>query len=299
MVSYGDLDSYRKEHRWDSARGTVAVIYNANNYPSDCSSALSEVVRSVNEFANVIPIASDRYGYDDTTALRSLLGVTPDVIVGFMGFRFISGPMGGSSRAAMEFIQDMDAPFLRPCLLTRSTREEWMSRTSGFQVMEFMINGFMPELDGGTCIFPVAVNEETEEIPEWGIRLSEVRIIPDRLSRLLGKIRGLLELRYKPNGEKRIAIVGYNYPPGEDNLFGGSFLDTLGSLSPRFPHRGGLRRTAHKCRGAQGLVHRERAPERFPLGIRREQDDTLQGVRKTPRRHGREVGSPSGRRPRG
>ena len=231
MVSYGDLDSYRKEHRWDSARGTVAVIYNANNYPSDCSSALSEVVRSVNEFANVIPIASDRYGYDDTTALRSLLGVTPDVIVGFMGFRFISGPMGGSSRAAMEFIQDMDAPFLRPCLLTRSTREEWMSRTSGFQVMEFMINGFMPELDGGTCIFPVAVNEETEEIPEWGIRLSEVRIIPDRLSRLLGKIRGLLELRYKPNGEKRIAIVGYNYPPGEDNLFGGSFLDTLGSLS--------------------------------------------------------------------
>ena len=229
--SFRDLNEYKKECGWIEGRRTVALLYNGNNYPSDTSDALTQVIDSIREFANVLPIALDRYGFDDTKELRALIGGKPDVIIGFMGFRFISGPMGGSSTAAMEFIEDMDAPFLRPAMLTRSSREEWESRTSGFQTMEFMINCFMPELDGGTCIFPVGINEDTERVEEWGLTLSEVRIIPDRLERLVNKVRGLLKLRDTPNSGKRIAIVGYNYPPGEDNLFGGSFLDTLSSLS--------------------------------------------------------------------
>ena len=231
LESFGDFGTYRDSAGWREGVGTVAVLYNANNYPSDNSDAVGAVCTAIREFANVIPVAIDRYGYEDTSELRSLLGVRPDVIVGFMGFRFISGPMGGSSTAAEGFVRDMDAPFLRPCILTRTTREEWESRTSGFQVMEFMINGFMPELDGGTCIFPVGMSEEVESVDEWGIRLTDVKPIPDRVQRLAGKVKGLLRLRSTPNGKKRIAIVGYNYPPGEDNLFGGSFLDTLGSLS--------------------------------------------------------------------
>lgn len=231
VVSYATLDDYRTNANWKEDRRTVALLYNGNNYPSDTSDALTQVAESIRKFANVIPVAIDRYGYDDTEDLRKAIGCVPDVIVAFIGFRFIAGPMGGSSRAAMEFINDMDAPFLRPCFLTRSSKEEWEERTSGFQVMEFMINGFMPELDGGTCIFPVGVNVDTETAEEWDVTLSEVRIVPDRLERLTNKVKGLLALRDKPNREKRIAIVGYNYPPGEDNLFGGSFLDTLGSLS--------------------------------------------------------------------
>lgn len=232
ITTYGILDDYKRSRKdWIEGRRTVALIYSGNNYPSDTTEALTAVADGIREFANVIPIAMDRYGHDDTTEIRALLGGKPDLIVGFIGFRFISGPMGGSSNAAMKFINDMDAPFLRPCFLTRSSHQEWDERVSGFQVMEFMINGFMPELDGGTCIFPIGVNEETEFVSEWNITLSEVRIIPDRLSRLIGKVRGLLRLREISNSEKRVAIVGYNYPPGEDNLFGGSFLDTLSSLT--------------------------------------------------------------------
>ncbi len=231
----GRIYRSRKEYEcsrqdWIAGRRTVALMFNGTNYPSDTLPALAKVAESIREFANVLPIAFNRYGSDDTSPIRELVEGA-DLIVGFLGFRFISGPMGGSSTAAMELIRDLDVPFLRPCFLTRSTCEEWSSRASGFQTREFMINGFMPELDGGTCIFPVGMNEETEFIEEWGITLSEVRIIEDRLSRLAGKIRGMLKLKDTPRSEKRIAIVGYNYPPGEDNLFGGSFLDTLGSIS--------------------------------------------------------------------
>ena len=216
---------------WIPGRRTVVLMFNGTSYPSDVFPALARVAESIRAFANVLPVAFNRYWNDDTGPIRELIGDEADLIVGFLGFRFISGPMGGSSIEAMKLINDLDAPLLRPCLMGRSTEEEWRSRPAGFQVMEFMINGFMPELDGGTCIFPVGANEETEFIEEWGIQLSEVRIIEDRLARLVGKIRGMLRLRDIPESEKRIAIIGYNYPPGEDNLFGGSFLDTLGSIS--------------------------------------------------------------------
>ena len=229
---YHSRESYiGSKDDWIPGRKTVVLMFNASNYPSDTFPALARVAASIREFANVLPVAFNRFGSDDTGPIRELIGDSPDLLVGFIGFRLISGPMGGSSTAAMEMINDLDAPFLRPCFMTRSTSEEWRSRTSGFQVMEFMINGFMPELDGGTCIFPVGVNEETEFIEEWGIQLSEVVVIEERLSRLTGKIRGMLRLREIPRAGKRIAIVGYNYPPGEDNLFGGSFLDTLGSIA--------------------------------------------------------------------
>ncbi len=233
----GDLGTFHSRDEyiasrsdWIPGRRTVALMYNGSNYPSDSNKALKCIAERIREFANVLPLAFDRYGCEDTTELRNLVG-KPDLIVAFMGFRFISGPMGGSSKAAMKFIEDMDAPFLRPCFMTRSSREEWEERISGFQVMEFMINGFMPELDGGICIFPVGVNEDTEYIEEWGITLSEVTVIDDRLDRLVGKVKGLLRLKDLENRDKKVAIIGYNYPPGEDNLFGGSFLDTLSSLS--------------------------------------------------------------------
>ena len=233
----GDVGVFRSREEyissrqdWIEGRRTVALMFNGNNYPSDSTEALKTVARRIRKFANVLPIAFDRYGCEDTSELRKLAG-NPDLIVAFMGFRFISGPMGGSSTAAMRFLEDMGVPFLRPCFITRSSLEEWEGRVSGFQVMEFMINGFMPELDGGTCIFPVGVNTDTETIEEWGITLSEVSIIEDRLDRLAGKVKGLLRLQDLDNKDKRIAIIGYNYPPGEDNLFGGSFLDTLSSLS--------------------------------------------------------------------
>ena len=229
---YHSRKAYTESRKdWIPGRKTVVLMFNGSNYPSDIFPALADVADSVREFANVLPVAFNRYGSEDTGPIRELIGEAPDLIVGFLGFRLISGPMGGSSTEAMKLINDLDAPFLRPCFLTRSTSEEWKSRTSGFQTMEFMINGFMPELDGGTCIFPVGVNEETEFIEEWGIQLSEVRMIGERLSRLTGKIRGMLRLRDIPRKEKKIAVIGYNYPPGEGNLFGGSFLDTLGSIS--------------------------------------------------------------------
>jgi len=43
-------------------------------------------------------------------------------------------------------------------------------------------------------------------------------------------VRRWVNLRYKPNSEKKVAIIIYDYPPGEENLGNAAYLDTFESL---------------------------------------------------------------------
>lgn len=53
----------------------------------------------------------------------------------------------------------------------------------------------------------------------------------ERVHYFMNRIERWLHLRKLENSQKRVALIGYNYPPGEGNLFGGSFLDTFSSIS--------------------------------------------------------------------
>ncbi|MCQ2070308.1 MAG: cobaltochelatase subunit CobN [archaeon] len=227
---HDDLRSYLDENPFDPERQTVAMFFNSHRYPSDTQGAVRRIFSRIGEFANVLPVAFNRITSADVPHIRELLSGGVDLAIDLIAFRFIAGPMGGSSTEAMRLLSDLDVPFLRPFFLGRSDRKEWMERVSGLTVMEFMLNVFMAELDGALCTFPVGVNEDTWTAEEFGITFSEIRVIEDRLERLCGKIQGYLRLRRLSNSEKRIAIVGYNYPPGEGNLFGGAFLDTFSSM---------------------------------------------------------------------
>ena len=77
--SYGDYIA--GNDRWVDGRRKVALLFNGSNYPSDTNSALSEVASKIEGFANVLPIAFNRYGCEDTSKLRGLIGEKPDVIL--------------------------------------------------------------------------------------------------------------------------------------------------------------------------------------------------------------------------
>lgn len=228
-------EGYLAEYPRDPSRQDIALFFQNNSYPTYTLPAVREMFSALSGFCNVMPVSFNRVGPEHVPAIERLIGDV-DLAIDVIAFRFIAGPMGGDSSAAMAMLRKLDVPFVRPFFLGRSFREEWEERTSGLTVMEFMLNVFMAELDGAVCTFPIAVNEETETLEEYGITLSEVTMVPDRLDRLCGKVKGLLRLRRTPNREKRVAIVGYNYPPGEGNLFGGAFLDTFGSISAILRH---------------------------------------------------------------
>ena len=219
------LEDFPPEHGDD-----VALFYTSHNYPYDSNAVMSELVTGLRGFCDVTPIAFNGFSPERMDDLKALMPGRTAVMVSVSPFRFIAGPMGGSTKEAMQLLRDTDAAFLRPFFISRATREEWMERRSGLRVPEFMLNVFLPELDGGTCTFPLGTCEEVETVEEYNLVLSEITAVPDRMEKFLNKVRGLIRLRNLDNSEKKVAIVGYNYPPGEGNLFGGSFLDTFGSL---------------------------------------------------------------------
>jgi len=224
-------EEYFEECPRDKNKPNVILFFNSHNYPNETLPAVGRMYEKMSTFANILPVAFNKYKAGDLSDLRKLIGDAPDLAIDVVPFRFIAGPMGGSSIEAMKLLREMNVPFLRPFFISKTTEDEWKKNIAGLNVMEFMLYVFMAELDGGICTFPIGANEEIETIEEYGLVLSEINIIDDRLDRLCQKIEGMLRLKKISNGEKKIAIVGYNYPPGEGNLFGGSFLDTFGSMS--------------------------------------------------------------------
>ncbi|MCQ2085262.1 MAG: cobaltochelatase subunit CobN [archaeon] len=227
---YHSREEYLVDHPRDITKQNIVLFFNSHKYPYDSHKALRIMFSRFGEFCNVLPVAFNKITSADIPKIRELVSDDCDLAVDLIAFRFIAGPMGGSSTEAMKLLRDLNVPFLRPFFLGKTDIDEWKQRMSGLTVMEFMLNVFMAELDGAVCTFPVGANGDSWTAEEFGITVSEVEIIEDRLERLCGKIKGYLRLRKLLNSEKRIALVGYNYPPGEGNLFGGAFLDTFTSL---------------------------------------------------------------------
>ncbi|MBO9317293.1 MAG: magnesium chelatase subunit H, partial [Chloroflexus sp.] len=57
-----------------------------------------------------------------------------------------------------------------------------------------------------------------------------ITTVPDRLERLARIARGFVQLRKKPNRDKKVAIIVYNYPPGQGKVATAALLDVPASL---------------------------------------------------------------------
>ena len=64
-----------------------------------------------------------------------------------------------------------------------------------------------------------------------GNREGELSLIPERVEKYGRRMESWLRLRQKRNQDKRVALIFYDYPPGEANLGMAAFLDVFQSLA--------------------------------------------------------------------
>jgi cobaltochelatase CobN len=227
LREFDDVGSYStriSEEGYD-----VALLSNGSNYPHQSTAVVRALFEKLSESMRVLPIAMNSYSISNTDQLRSLIG-SPKVIVNLLPFRFMAGPMGGDSVSANWLLRELDAPLISPFCFSKRSMEEWSADPVGIDPMEFMLDIFLPELDGAFCTIPAGFQKVHEE-PLGTISLMETVPLEERIERICGKAERLVALSNKQNSDKKVAIIAYNYPPGEDNLFGGSYLDGSGSLS--------------------------------------------------------------------
>ncbi len=138
--------------------------------------------------------------------------------------------MGGNAQQAVDIMKEVDAPYLHPVLMSRRRIVGWEQSEQGLTSMEFMLAIMLPEFDGSVEATVVAGMGETTRNEEFDLELKDLELIPGRLDKFIRRVQKQLSLRTKPNKDKKIAIICYNYPPGESGLFGGAFLDTFASI---------------------------------------------------------------------
>ena len=232
---YKGYTDYAEAHGFDQAKPSVALLFYGHTYPDDTSACVASIAERLKEFADVLPIAFGGTAAENFSQMREWLlptgGRPVDMVLNFMSFRLGAGPMGGDAEGAIDILRDVNGPYLHPFFMTRRHVSEWRESLKGLNANEFLISMMLPELDG--CMETILVGAMSDPALDetTGVELSNLKLIDERVERLVARVRNLLALRRKPNREKRVAIIGYNYPPGEDNVFGGSFLDTFASIA--------------------------------------------------------------------
>ena len=94
--------------------------------------------------------------------------------------------------------------------------------------MEVVLAVTLPELDG--AIEPFFIGGPVRGTDPCIGRVQWMEAIPERIEAFASRITAWLRLRTTPNSGKRLALIMYNYPPGEHNLANAGYLDTFASL---------------------------------------------------------------------
>ncbi len=232
MITYTKPSAFFHAMGYHTDKPNVALHFNIAAYPTDTLPCVRAIAEKISPFCNVFPIGTSGFFSEYKTALEKFLLQTDypmDLYLDCTPFRLGAGPMGGDAQAGVALLKKLGVPYLHPMFMTRRTEKEWQDSPSGCSPNEVLLSYMLPEMDGAMEIMPVAAMGEMIHADEN--EYCELEVLEERLDRLTQRIKRHLYLRRCSNKEKRIAIICYNYPPGEANLFGGAFLDTFASVS--------------------------------------------------------------------
>ncbi|MDN5363938.1 MAG: cobaltochelatase CobN [Eubacteriales bacterium] len=145
-----------------------------------------------------------------------------DVFIAAMGFNFIYG----NSQAGIDLFKQMNVPVITP--VYAEDLADWQQNIAGISNAVYWQIAY-PELDGR--IEPVFVGGKTVVgIDEaTGAKLVQNIPLPSGIERLTGRVLSWINLRKKPNSEKKVAIIYYNHDGGKDGI-GAAYLNVFASL---------------------------------------------------------------------
>lgn len=235
MKCYGSFKEFSTDFPFDEEKPVIAFLYYGHIYPMDYSGAVAEICERLQKSANVLPVAvSGMDGINDGTLKKLLTEFMPaktELIMNCMSFRLSAGPMGGNISAGTDMLKELNVPYLHPLFMSRRSEKDWNDSVQGCTASEVLISVMLPEQDGAMLTLPVGAKTEPMYDEEFDVTSDEIKIIEERLEALADRAERFIELRKKARSAKKIAIICYNYPPGESNVFGGAFLDTFESVS--------------------------------------------------------------------
>jgi magnesium chelatase subunit H len=142
-------------------------------------------------------------------------------IVSLTGFSFVGGPAMNDSKAASQFLKELNRPYRSVVSLDMQTVESWRSSQIGLNPVQAGMQVAIPEIDGATEPFVYG------GIPERGI---EPAPLEDRCRRLAQRLKHWNRLKTAPRADLKLALVIFCFPPSKGNIGTAADLDVFPSV---------------------------------------------------------------------
>lgn len=145
------------------------------------------------------------FGNIETPSL-SKEAVKVDVIVSTIGFPLVGGPAGSMEagrqiEVAKRILTAKNVPYFVAAPLLIQDIHSWTRQ--GIGGLQSVVLYALPELDGAI-----------DTVPLGGLVGEDIYLVPERVERLIGRVKAWVNLRQKPISERKIAVILYGFPPG-------------------------------------------------------------------------------------
>jgi len=132
--------------------------------------------------------------------------VRVDAIVSTIGFPLVGGPAGSmeagrQTEVAVRILMAKNVPYFVSAPLLIQDIHSWTRQ--GVGGLQSVVLYALPELDGAI-----------DPVPLGGLVGEDIYLVPERVQRLIGRVKSWVALRQKPVAERKVAIVLYGFPPG-------------------------------------------------------------------------------------
>lgn len=224
FADWQQFDTWRRangKHR-PGAPSIAVTFFKAAFYSADTGLLDALVAEIERRGGEAVPV----FGYPGIAAVQRLLldeaqRPRADVILG-SNFNFADAESGRLLAAA-------GIPAINLITLYGRTEAEWRASPTGLSIFEGTFNLAVPEF-AGTIAPTVVASKEKRSDPLSGLERVVTHAIPGQVELAVGRALGLAGLGRKANGDKRVALLFYNYPPGKAGI-GASYLNVAESIA--------------------------------------------------------------------
>jgi magnesium chelatase subunit H len=148
--------------------------------------------------------------------------VKVDAVISTIGFPLVGGPAGSMEagrqvEVAKRILTAKNVPYFVAAPLLIQDIHSWTRQ--GIGGLQSVVLYALPELDGAI-----------DTVPLGGLVGENIYLVPERVERLIGRVKSWVALRQKPASERKIAIILYGFPPGYGAVGTAALLNVPRSL---------------------------------------------------------------------
>jgi cobaltochelatase CobN len=220
---FTDFKEYQKAYSsYCAGKPWIGVIFYKFHLGAGQTQALNAISRSLEGAGfNVLPV----FGPPDA-ALERFFGQDRGPIPSRVRLVIALGlKIGINPQILVPRLSKLKVPVIDAISLHSQSKEAWEKSPVGLDIFERSFQVGNPEMAG--IIQPTVIAAKERRVDkDTGFEYIKEEPIPERIKRLTARVKAWINLQDKPNKDKKIALIYYNYPPGKNNI-GATTLNVL------------------------------------------------------------------------